>query len=154
MSQSDYDLIVNDKLTAHRHRRHPSLAFRSRNRYVAVMPCDVACRIAAILVALNLAFGPAGVGVYASPMAAKMTAATASSDTHSPSKCSDCGATKSTMSGGVCSAAFCSGFIAFLATGHVGLDSVSADRPRYDARHLAGRVNPPDPYPPRSTILS
>lgn len=136
-------------------RRNPSLEFHSRNRYVAVMLCDAARRISAILVALALAFGPAGVVVNASSMSAKMAAVAASGDMHSPGKCSDCDASKATMSGGVCSAAFCSGFIAFPpVTSGAGLDRVSADTFRYDARHLAGRVNPPDPYPPRPTIPS
>lgn len=134
--------------------RNPLLAFHSRNRYVAAMLCDTARRISALLVALALVFGPAGVGVNASSMSAKMAAVAVSGDMHSPGKCSDCGASKATMSGAVCSAAFCGGFIAFPVASHGGLDWVSADAPRYDVRHLAGRVNPPDPYPPRPTILS
>lgn len=138
-----------------RRRRNPSLAFHSQNRYVANMLSDVARRIAAILLALALVFGPAGVGINASSMSVKMAAVAASGDMHSSGKCSDCDASNATMSGGVCSAVFCSGFIAFPpVTSRAGLDWVSADTFRYDARHLAGRVSPPDPYPPRPTILS
>ena len=115
---------------------------------------DVARRIAAILVTLALVFGPAVAAVNASSMATK-TAVAAASNMHSPGTCSGCGASKATMSGGVCSIAFCSGFTAFPVAIHAGLDWVLANTlVPYDARHMTGRAVPPNPYPPRPTILS
>lgn len=115
---------------------------------------DLARRLSAIVVTLTLVFGPAAGGAYASSMGAKMAMA-AASDTHSPADCSDFGATKATMSGGVCSVAFCSGFTAFLVAGHAIFDWMPAGKLRpYGTCDIAGTVNPPDPYPPRPTILN
>lgn len=135
------------------HRRNLSLAVHRRNRYVADMLCDVAHRISAILVTLALVFGPAATGAYASSMGAEMAVA-AASEMHSPGKCSDCGASKTTMSGGVCSVAFCSGFTAFPVAGGAVFDWVADSLRSYSTRDIAGRVIPPDPYPPRFTILN
>lgn len=116
------------------------------------MLSDVTRRIAAALVTLALVFGPGVNSVYASSMGAKMAVA-ASSDPHSPSNCGDCGAVKANLSG--CSVAYCSGVIAFPSVGTVVFDGLPADRlGSYDTRRMTGRVNPPDPYPPKPTILS
>lgn len=115
---------------------------------------DMVRRISGLLVALALIVGPGMSSVYAASMAAKMTVA-ASSDMHSPGKCDDCGSTNASMSVGMCSALYCSGFAAFPFSSHAVFDGMSADtHVPCDGRHIARRVNPPDPYPPRLTILS
>src|SRR5712692_1697901 len=129
------------------------LAFCLANRYHTSMVPDLVRRISMVLVALALAFGPGGNGVYASSMGAKMAMA-ASSDAYSPSKCGDCGATKAGMLAGACSVAYCSGLTAFSFAASGIFDWPPADTlPFGDTRHLTGRADAPDPYPPRPTIL-
>ena len=116
------------------------------------MPFDMVRRLSAVLVTLALAFGPGAGSVHASSMGAKMAMA-ASSATHSPSKCDDCGA-KGGMSGGACSVN-CSGLTALFSADNAVFDRLPVEtRGPYDTRHRTGHADPPDPYPPRPTILS
>jgi hypothetical protein len=135
-------------------RRHTLiLAFHVTNRYFYEMLFDMVRRISAILLTLSLAFGPGALSVHASSMGAKM-AAVASSATHSPSKCDDCGAAKAGMSGGTC-AVNCSGLTAFFSADEALFDWLPVNtRKPYGARHGNGHTAPPEPYPPRPTILS
>lgn len=119
------------------------------------MVIDTVRRISAVILALALVFGPAGGGAYASLGGLKAAVMTASSDSHSPGKCNDCGAGKGGISAGLCSsAAFCSGF-AIPPVSHLVPERLLAGRAlAYEAHHLTGRAQAPDPYPPRVTILS
>lgn len=109
-------------------------------------------RISAALLSLTLVMGPAMYAIHAPALSTKMAVA-ASSDMHLPGKCDDCGGNKAGMPIGTCSMA-CNGMIA-----------VSPDVPVLDAllvethghvaaRGMTGLVAPPDPYPPRPTVLS
>src|SRR5713101_7891012 len=107
------------------------------------MLVDMVRRIAAVLVTLALAFGPATSSVHASSMGAKM-AVSASSATHSPSKCEDCGTAGAGMSGGLCSVN-CSGLTAFFSADKAVFDWLPVDtREPYGARHGIGHADPPD----------
>jgi len=116
---------------------------------------DFVRRIAAVLLTLVFVFGPVANGVYAFSMGAKMTV-TASSDAHSPSKCDDCGAAKGRMPAGTCSAAsYCSGPTTFPSANNAVFGPLPGNMlAPYDARHLTGSADAPDPYPPRTIILS
>lgn len=114
---------------------------------------DTVRRIAAILLSLALALGPGMSGAFASPENGK-AAVMMSSDMHSFGKCNDCDGGKAAMPVATCSIS-CSGIMAFppgtmtvvplLETAAVGFVT---------APNMTGRNIPPDPYPPRSTILS
>lgn len=129
------------------------LAFTPANRYLVLMLIDTVRRIAAVLVALGLLFGPAAGSMHASSMSAKMVMS-ASNGTHSSGDCNDCGTAKAGMPIGACSAIYCGGLIAYLTADDIGSDWLPAKgfTPR-DSRHVSGHVGPPDPYPPKPTIL-
>ena len=131
-----------------------TLALQPKCRYLQTMLVDLARRISAALLTLALVFGPAAMGVHASSMGAKIAVA-ASNDTHSPGKCDDCGAAKAGISAGVCSVVTCSGISAIPSSEQAVFDWLPAETfGPYDPRHRAGHADPPDPYPPRLTILS
>jgi hypothetical protein len=132
-----------------------TLAFYRGNRYTCLMLVETVRRISTLLVTLALVFGPAVNSVYAASMGAKMAVA-ASSDVHSPSKCDDCGAAKAGMSVGMCSAAsYCGGLTAFPSTGNAVFEPLPVGTlAPYNTRHMTGRADAPDPYPPKPTILS
>jgi len=118
------------------------------------MLSDTVHRIVAIVLALGLVFGPVTGSVQAASMNAKMVVA-ASSGMHSSRDCNDCGTTKTSMSGAACTAAYCSGITALPYAGSAVFDWLPADTfAPTDARHVSGHVGPPDPYPPKPTILS
>lgn len=129
-----------------------TLAFRIRGRYVAAMLFDLVRRLSATLLILSLAVGPAVNSVHASSMGAKM-AVTAASDTQSPGKCDGCAGGKNGVAPVLCSV-YCAGVTA------APLDVARIDFlpveifGRLATRQLAGLQVPPDPYPPRPTVLS
>ncbi len=113
---------------------------------------DMGRRIAAILLTLALTLGPGTGRMFASPDQGK-AAVVMSSDMHSSGKCGDCEGSKAGMPAATCSIS-CSGIVAVLP------GTVAADRSPETVQgsiavsHRVGRTIPPDPYPPRPTILS
>lgn len=113
---------------------------------------DTVRRFAAILLTLALALGPGMSGAFASPDHGKAVIMM-SSDMHSSGKCNDCDGSKAGMPVATCSIS-CSGITA------VSPGTVAAGRlPKTvngftAASDMTGRNIPPDPYPPRPTILS
>ena len=109
-------------------------------------------RICAMLLSFALLLGPTAYSVHASGLNARMTTAM-SGDMHSSGLCDDCDGNKAGVPAGACSV-ICSGMIAVLpgaaqfarlpveAHGHV------------FARVMTGLDAPPDPYPPKATVLS
>ena len=133
-------------------RRDPTLAFHSAGCYFHIMRFALVRRISAVVLALALAMGPAMYSVHSSAMTAKMAVA-ASSDVHSPGTCDDCGGNKAGVPVGACSM-YCSGMIA-VSPGVPIFDTLLVETPGHvAARGMTGLATPPDPYPPRPSILS
>lgn len=114
---------------------------------------DTVRRIAAILLTVALALGPGMSGVFAAPDHGQ-SMVMMSSDMHSSGKCNDCDGGKAGMPATACSIG-CSGIVA------VAPDATAAVVPPSEtvialvaASDLTGRTIPPEPYPPRSTILN
>jgi len=115
-------------------------------------------RISAVLMALVLAVGLATHGFGGSDIIVKssMTAASdmpMSSDMPLHGKCNGCAGDEKGLAPAACSA-FCGAVIALPMTAVV-LDAIPDETlsPMAGAGAI-GRANPPDPYPPRPTILS
>jgi hypothetical protein len=79
---------------------------------------------------------------------------TVSGDGHAPGKCDDCGANGAVPTGLCSPGAFCSGFAVPAVSLFVPEPLPAYQAPAYEPHHLTGRADAPDPYPPRSTILS
>ncbi len=118
------------------------------------MQLEIRRRLSAVLLILALVFGPGATTVHAASMDAKMAGA-ASSDTHLPGNCEDCDTAKAGMSAGSCSVTYCGGLAISPTPGETAFSRVPASKLAfYDSRHLTQHVGPPDPGPPRPTILS
>lgn len=115
---------------------------------------DLIRRIAVFAVSLALLLGPAWGVAYAACTSTTM-GSIVTSDAHASGKCPDCGPTKSGMSAGACATAYCSGLTAFPPETKVSFDALPANMflPG-KARHVSGRAEAPDPYPPKTTILN
>jgi hypothetical protein len=115
-------------------------------------------RICATLLSFALLLGPAAYSVHASGMNAKMITAM-SSDMHSSGACDDCdgnkaGAPASACSVISCSGMSCSGMIAVLpGAAQFARLAVEAHGHAF-ASVMRGLDAPPDPYPPKATVLS
>jgi len=118
----------------------------------------------AILITLSLVVVPASVGAVAAGMAS--IAASGVSDCGMPcpmadqadtmagmpmsGDCNGIGGKSAPMTPSAC-AAFCTGFVAVPVTFTILVRQVSGKLPRPDVQAiLTGRVDPPEPYPPRS----
>ena len=109
-------------------------------------------RISAILIALALGVGLLAHGVGASNMGVKMALA-AANDMPATDKCDGCGSGDDGMSLGACSA-YCSTFTALPSAAAV-FDMLPMEIRGHTAVPIAmGWGIPPDPYPPKPTILS
>lgn len=107
-------------------------------------------RLFAILLSLTL--GPAVNDVHASSMGTKM-AMICLSGAHAQGNCYDCPASKSGLPLGACSAC-CIGVPA-VSPEVAAIDSLPTEAQGYlTPSLLADHHIPPDPYPPRSTVLS
>jgi hypothetical protein len=122
------------------------------------MPSEKTRRISALLSALVLAVGLVAHGFTGPDMVVKsaVTAATdmpMSSDMPMSGKCDGCAGDEKGVAPAACSA-FCGAVIAAPAAIAV-FDAVPIDILRPSAGPVeTGHSNPPDPYPPRPTILS
>jgi len=120
------------------------------NCYFAAMVQNRVRRLCAVFLALTLAVGVSTPAVHASDMGVKMAAA-AASDMPMPCKC-DCGGNDK-MSVTSCSSQ-CSGIPAIQAPS-LALDIVLVHvRIALATPPANGHTRPPDPYPPRPTILT
>ncbi len=109
-------------------------------------------RMSAALLSLALVFGPAAYSVHASGMDAKMIM-TMSSDMHSTGACDDCDGNQAGVPAGACSMC-CSGVTAVSpSVAEFARLPIEAHGHAF-ARVMTGLDGPPDPYPPRSTVLS
>lgn len=114
---------------------------------------DTVRRIAAILLTVALALGPGMSGVFASPDHGQ-SVVMMSSDMHSSGKCNDCDGGKAGMPATTCSIG-CSGIMAVAPEGMTPVVPPSeAVIGLVAASDPMGRTIPPEPYPPKSTILN
>lgn len=106
-------------------------------------------RLSALFLALALAVGLMAHGIQASDMAVKMSTA-AASNMPMPSGCDGCNGDH-----GVPTACFaqCGGLAAVLPLVTTGVATISQSAPAVQTVPVAGHHGPPDPYPPRPTIL-
>lgn len=139
-------------------RRQMALAMAYANCYSADMSFEKFRRISAVLMALVLAIGLATHGLGGPDMIVKSAIAAASdvpmsSDMPMQGKCNGCAGDEKGFAPAACSA-FCCAVIALPVVAVV-LDAIPAETlsPMAGADAI-GRTNPPDPYPPRATILS
>ncbi len=132
-----------------------ALAMIFANRYRAAMPFGKIRRILAALMAIALAAGLSMHGLGGPDMNIKSAMAVASDMPMSrdmPNKCDGCAGNEKGVAPAVCSA-FCGTVIAFPAV--VVFSSVPAEKLAPTGERIAiGRADPPDPYPPRSIVLS
>lgn len=116
------------------------------------MSLNAVRRLLAILLTLSLTLGPAVSGVHASSMGAKM-AVISLGDAHHQGHCKDCPGSKNGSSPGDCSAC-CTG-VPGVSVSATAIDVLPATTQRYlTPKYLADYRVPPDPYPPRLTVLS
>jgi len=129
-----------------------ALAIQFVNKYRAFMSFNVVRPLLAVVLTLSLTVGPAVNAVHASSMGAKM-AVISLSDADAQGNCNDCPESKSGLPPGACSVC-CTGVSAVSAD--VGaIDFRSGEAQRYlPSSLLPDHHIPPDPYPPRSTVLS
>lgn len=124
------------------------------DHYLGDMVIATVRRISAVILALALVLGPAGGGLYASLAGAKAAVVTISGNSHSPGNCDHCDA-KGGLPAGLCSSGtFCSSPAITPVEHFVPEQPLAAEPVLYEPNHLSGRAQAPDPYPPRSTILS
>ena len=145
-------------LRSKRPRRPTALAIASANCYSARMSSKKIRRVPAFLAALVLAVGLIAHGVGGPDITVKSAMTTASdmsmpSGMPMPGKCNSCAGNEKGVAPAVC-AAFCSAVIA-LPVAPVVLHAVPAETlsPTHES-DASGFADPPDPHPPRSSILS
>lgn len=121
-------------------------------KYLLSMSFNAVRQLLVTLLTLSLTFGPAVSRVHASSMS--MHAAVISSgDAHHQGNCKDCPGSKNGLSSGECSA--CCTAVPGVSVPLAAIDIVPAETQRYlKPKSLADYRIPPDPYPPRSTVLS
>jgi hypothetical protein len=109
-------------------------------------------RLLVMFLALSLTLGPAMNAVHASSMGAKMVV-TSSGDTHHQGNCKDCPGSNTGTAPGECTVC-CIGVPGVCVPTAV-IDVPPAETQRYvTPNFLADHRIPPDPYPPRHTVLS
>jgi hypothetical protein len=124
------------------------------DHYLGDMVIATVRRISAVILALVLVLGPAGGGLYASMAGAKAAVVTVSGNSHSPGNCDHCGGKEGLPAAPCSSGAFCSSPAITPVDQFVPEQPSAAHAVFYKPTHLMGRALAPDPYPPRSTILS
>jgi hypothetical protein len=140
------------------HGNWQALASGSANCYGLGMLSREIHRISALLAALVLAAGLVAHGFGGPDMAVKSTMSAASdmpmsSDMPMPGKCNGCAGNEKGVAPAACSA-FCGAVIGLPSVVAV-FDAVPIDTLGLsDGPIVTGHADPPDPYPPRPTILS
>lgn len=128
------------------------LVIRYMRKYVRSMSLNAVRRLLVILLTLSLTLGPAVIRVHASSMSMEV-AATSLGDAHHDGNCRDCPGSKNGLSPGECSAC-CTG-VPGVSVPTAVIDVLPAETQRYlTPNSLADHRIPPDPYPPRHTVLS
>ena len=126
-----------------------ALAIQFVNKYRAFMSFDVVRPLLAVVLTLSLTLGPAVNGVQASSMGAKMAMISLSDG----GNCNDCPESKSGLPLGACSVC-CTG-VAAVSADVAAIDFLPGETQGYlTSSPLTDRHIPPDPHPPRSTVLS
>ena len=142
---------LTEKLLLLFHGKGGPLANQFISKYPSLMTFNTVRRLLAILLALSLTLGPAVSGVHASSMGTKM-AMISLSGAHAQGSCTDCPESKSGLSLSACSAC-CTGVPA-VSPDVAAIDFQPTETQRYlTPSLLADHRLPPDPYPPRSTVL-
>ncbi len=117
------------------------------------MAIELIRRIAVLLMAVALIFGPAVGGAYAASMDATI-ASVASADMHSSGMCGPCGTTKAGIPASSYLSAACCSLTAFPTNGNVVFNAPAESvLAKSDDHHMSGRADAPDPYPPRTTEI-
>lgn len=130
-----------------------AMVVQASNWYRSRMVEAVLGRFSTLLLILSLVLGPAGSGMRAASMSAKM-APIALSAAHASDNCGDCAANKNGVPVNACSL-YCAGMVAVSPADVATIDNVPAETRRYyTPRLLAGHYISPDPYPPRPVVLS
>jgi len=116
------------------------------------MSFDAVRRLLVILLTLSLTLGPAVNRVHASSMSMKV-AVISLGDAHHQGNCKDCPGSKNGLSPSECSA--CCTAVSGVSVPVAAIDIFPAETQRYlTPKSLADYRIPPDPYPPRPTVLS
>jgi hypothetical protein len=114
-------------------------------------------RVLAVLLAAMLVVAGTVHGVHATDMSIKMAATakmtTATGDVPMPGGCNGCGGDDHGMSAAACFAV-CGGAIAILPSVPLVAAVTLVSLPAAQAVSVAGLHGPPEPYPPRPTILT
>jgi len=116
-----------------------------------LMTVDRMRRVLALVLALALVAGLATYDAHASSMNRQMVTATAC-DMSMPGGCNGCGDDRG-MPSGACFT-FCGGVIALLPSGVTETIATSVTPPPGPVASMSGRAGSPDPYPPKSSVLS
>ncbi len=131
--------------------RPVGLAVGPIKRYFQLMP-DTFRRLMTVLLALTFVVGLVPHGMRSADAGVKMIM-TAAGDMPMSGKCDGCGDDQKAMTSAACSA-YCGGFLAVPLAGVI-FELASAETFEGFAGPPAdGHAVPPDPYPPRPTVLS
>jgi hypothetical protein len=126
------------------------LDFGPTKRYFQLMP-DTLRRIVTVLLALTFVVGAVPHGMRAADAGVKMIM-TDTSDMPMSGMCKGCDADQKAMNSAACSA-FCGTFVALPLIGTAfELDSAEPFR-AFAGPPVAGHNAPPDPHPPKSSVL-
>ncbi len=109
-------------------------------------------RLLVMLLTLSLTLGPAVNRVHATSMSMKL-AVMSLGDAHHQGNCKDCPGSKNGLSPGECSA--CCTAVPGVSVPLAAIDILPAETQRHvTPKSLADHRMPPDPYPPRPTVLN
>ncbi len=144
--------LLTESLRAALRNDHAVLVMQIASWYPSLMKADRFGCLSVVLLVLALATGPAANGMRLSTMTGNSeTIALSAAQAMGPS--ADCGGSKSGARFGACSV-HCTGVITF-STELVLLDDIAPAKQTYrEPRTLIGYRARPDPYPPRSIVLS
>lgn len=129
----------------------PILAFCTTSRYFDGMAVWKVRRILALLLAVTLIVAGTVNGVQATEMSVKMTAS--ATDMPMPAGCNGCSGDDHGLSSTACFM-LCGGVTAVLPSAPLLAAGTLVVSPAAQAVAVAGLHGPPDPYPPRPTILN
>jgi hypothetical protein len=127
------------------------LAFEPLEGYFASMP-EKLRRAMTLLVALTFVVGLAPHGLRAAHIDVKMVMA-AATDVPMSGRCNDCQDESKAMPSAACSA-YCGIFVALPVTGTTFEPALAETVGELALPAPAGHTVPPDPYPPKSAVLS
>jgi hypothetical protein len=142
---------LTEKLLLPSLRQDAALAIQFINKYLSSMSFNAVRRLLVMLLALSLTLGPAMNAVHASSMGTKM-AIISLGDMHHEGSCKDCPGSKAGLAPGECTAC-CIG-VPGVSPSVVAIEVLPAETQRYlTPKSLTDHRIPPDPHPPRPTVL-